>query len=390
MGFRLGALILILIFLMSLPAYGQASAQPQVETLASGLKHPTGIAVASDGKVYFSEFGVEGRLSVYLPEKQIIEAAISRLVSPAAVALAPNGIVYVAESAGGRLWSYNPETGESKIVAEAIQGIWGVAVSRDGTIYLSIKGIPSQENPEGGKILKFNLEGGNTETLVSGLYVPYGLDVASNGDVYFVELGTLSEVRGTLKVLRAATGQVETLLEGLAWPYDVAAAEDGTVYFTVKAGKIYAFKEAGEPELLAEGFKRLYGVALDPQGENLYFTEFGSPVSRDGGDGTLRRIILKGVPGVTETPTATQTVTTTVTKTITKTVTATVTVTPSLSETVEDLKGVVEALAGSLQTISLMVWVTLAVSMVAVAAAVIALLLTLKFPRAGLKRRRQT
>jgi sugar lactone lactonase YvrE len=365
MGYRLGGLILIM-FLASFPAYGYASAQPQVETLASGLKHPTGIAVAPDGKVYFSEFGVEGHLSVYLPEKQIIEVAVSKLVSPAGVALAPDGTVYVVESAEGRLWSYNPKTGESKIVVEAVQGIWGVAVSQDGTIYLSIKGIPSQENPEGGKILKFNLESGDTETLVSGLYVPYGLDVASNGDIYFVEFGTLSEVRGTLKVLRAATGQVETLLEGLAWPYDVAAAEDGTVYFTVKAGKIYAFKEAGEPELLAEGFKRLYGIALDPQGENLYFTEFGSPVSRDGGDGTLRRIILKGVPGVTETPTATQTVTATVTKTITKTVTATVTVTPSLSETVEDLKGVVEALA------------------------VIALLLTLRFPRAGLKRQRQT
>jgi sugar lactone lactonase YvrE len=383
MGYRLGGLILIM-FLASFPAYGYASAQPQVETLASGLKHPTGIAVAPDGKVYFSEFGIEGHLSVYLPEKQIIEVAVSRLVSPAGVALAPDGTVYVVESAEGRLWSYNPKTGESKIVVEAVQGIWGVAVSQDGTIYLSIKGIPSQGNPEGGKILKFNLEGGNTETLVSGLYIPYGLDVASNGDVYFVEFGTLSEVRGTLKVLRAATGQVETLLEGLAWPYDVAVAEDGTVYFTVKAGKIYAFKEAGEPELLAEGFKRLYGVALDPQGENLYFTEFGSPVSRDGGDGTLRCIILKGVPGMTETPTATQTVT----ATVTKTVTATVTVTPSLSETVEDLKGVVEALAGSLQTISLMVWVTLAVSMIAVAAAVIALFLTVRFSRFSLKKKK--
>ncbi|RLI15270.1 MAG: hypothetical protein DRO43_01620, partial [Candidatus Hecatellales archaeon] len=72
----------------------QVSAQPQVETLASGLKHPAGVAVASDGRVYFSEFGLEGCLSVYLPDRQIVDVAISGLTSPAGVALAPDGTVY--------------------------------------------------------------------------------------------------------------------------------------------------------------------------------------------------------------------------------------------------------------------------------------------------------
>ncbi|RLI13086.1 MAG: hypothetical protein DRO43_06375 [Candidatus Hecatellales archaeon] len=389
MGFRLGVVVLTILLLAVSPFCCQASAQPQVETLASGLKHPTGVAVASDGKVYLSEFGTEGCLRVYLPDKQLVDVAISGLTSPAGVALAPDGTVYVVESAGGRLWSYNPETGESKVSGEDLQGIWGVTVGKDGSIYLSVKGIPSQDNPEGGKIVKFNPESGAVETLVKGLYVPYGLDVASNGDLYFVEFGTLNETRGTLKVLRASTGQVETLLESLAWPYDVAVAGDGAVYFTVKAGEIYVFKN-GKAELLAEGFTRLYGVALDPQGENLYFVEFGSPVTTgDKGDGTLKRIPLKAAITGTETsPTQTVTATETATKTVTATVTQTVT--PGLGGTVEDLRGAVETLAGSLQTISLMVWVTLAISMIAVAAAVIALLLTLRLSKAGLKRRRQT
>jgi streptogramin lyase len=368
---NLTALILV-VFLVALTFSISASIAQQniqVETLLSKLNHPTGIAVDEDGRIFFTEFAApRGKLWLYDPATGSSKILMSNLTSPSSVAVF-NGKVYVAESGEGRLWVYSLADNSSEVLLEGYAGIWGVSVSQNGTIYFTIKST-------NGKLFRLKPEGGEPELLASNLNVPYGLDVASNGDVFFVEFGRPMVANGTLKVFRIATGDVQTILENLYNPYDVALF-NGKVYFTNRAGKVYVLEsESEELSVLAEGFKRLYGLDVDQQG-NIYLAEFGSPVSAGGGgDGTIKKIVF-----IYQTRTSTTTPKETVTVTETQTLTETVTITaiPKIHGMLEDLKSNIESLAGSLQAMSWAVWIALALAVLAVAAALAALFLTLRF-----------
>lgn len=332
-------IIIILICGLTLPGQAQSS-QPPVETVAEKLNHPVGIDVAPDGKVYFTEFGLNGALKVLIPGQGKIETAIPNLVSAAGVAVGPEGKVYVVETAEGKVWSYDPETGRADVVTEA-KGIWGIDLDAEGNIYLTVR------SKDEGKVLKIPAGGGQPETLIEGLTLPYGLDVASNGDIYIAEFGELASPTGTIKVWRAASGKLETLASNLANPYDVAVAQDGTVYFTVKAGKVYIIRE-GEVKLFVEGFMRLYGIALTSDGSTLYLAEFGSPAGVSGreGDGTIRKITL--VPPITE-----------------------------------QLKESLESLEEAVSSLSMMVWLAVVVSIVSLAVSLTVLALAMKMAKSG-------
>ncbi|MEM3736860.1 MAG: hypothetical protein QXJ75_02035 [Candidatus Bathyarchaeia archaeon] len=257
-----------------------ANSQPQVEAILEGLSHPTGVAVDSEGNVYFAEFALEGALKRYSVDGSVT-VLLSPLTSAAGVAVGVEGEVYVVESAEGVLWRAVSGLRGAEVVLEE-PGIWDLAVDSEGTLYVSVRSV-------NGSLIKLPHGADRPEVLLSGLNVPYGIAVDSRGNVYFVEFGSAGAEDGALKMLPKGQLEPVTLAGGLRNPYDVAVDDAGRVYFTEKGGTLKVLEPGSDtPKLLLSELGRVYGIAFDRRG-GLILSSFGSPVG-EGGDGALLRL----------------------------------------------------------------------------------------------------
>ena len=117
--------------------------------LASGLNGPVQLVVGQDGALYVTE--AAGRLlRIPLDASAPLRAVANGLALPEGLAQTPWGSFIVAESAARRLVEIDPATGTRRTVAENLPiglaagpglpppyVVTGVAVGRDGTVYMS-------------------------------------------------------------------------------------------------------------------------------------------------------------------------------------------------------------------------------------------------------------
>lgn len=117
--------------------------------LASGLNGPVQLVVGQDGALYVTE--AAGRLlRIPLDASAPLRAVANGLALPEGLAQTPWGSFIVAESAARRLVEIDPATGTRRTVAENLPiglaagpglpppyVVTGVAVGRDGTVYVS-------------------------------------------------------------------------------------------------------------------------------------------------------------------------------------------------------------------------------------------------------------
>lgn len=242
-------------------------------TLLGGLNYPVGVAVDSDGNVYFTEYGGagEGRLNVLFNNGTLV-SMFSNLTTPTGVAVDSDWL-YFAESSLGLIKKVSLKNFKDvKVVAEGVVGVWGLALDRRGFLYFTVKSV-------NGTLGRVNLQTGGVEVVAENLNVPYGVAVDSTGNIFFVEF-----MGGTLKKVSRLTGEVDVLVENLTSPYAVAVDSDGNVYLTVKAGNLLKFSEVNVSlEVLLSGLGRVYGLTVDPKGFNIYFTGFGDPMRENTG-----------------------------------------------------------------------------------------------------------
>lgn len=135
--------------------------------IATPIRSPAGIAVASDGTVYFADWddnrirriGVDGIISTIAgggafgdPSASGVPARTTRLIQPAGIALAEDGSIYVADQFNGRLRRIGPDgiittiagdgrwgvEGDGGVARSAsLAGPTGVAIGPGGQIYVS-------------------------------------------------------------------------------------------------------------------------------------------------------------------------------------------------------------------------------------------------------------
>ena len=224
-----------------------------IAVIAKSLSRPTGIAVARDGTVIYSQVptpGVGGGLNT-----------LSKL---------------------------NPD-GTSTVLHMGEPEPTNIAIAKDGTIYWTCKsaGVILEQMPDG-----------TTIKLLTGLTKPTGIAVDSKGEnVYFTQVPTPG-VKGsdgglnTVSKLNIATGVVTVLHTGDPEPTDIAVDRKGNVYWTCKsAGVIVEQTAAGVTSVVLKGLHSPTGIVVDKSGRNIYFTEVPTPGVKgvDGGTNTVNR-----------------------------------------------------------------------------------------------------
>ena len=242
-------------------------------TLVSGLDNPSGIALDTEGNLYY---GNVGRTILY---------HIS-------------SIYYT--SMGFELFKRRPDgtvtsLGQVRDTPGSISiGGWGfdIAVGSSGEIYFNHPSVYNDSKLiRAGSIEKLDPDG-TRHTLISGLDNPSGIAFDTEGNLYYgnVTSGSLSvslfkrSPDGTMTSL----GQVFDTSAGSVsisgWGFDIAVGSSGEIYFNhpsvygdsklIRSGSIEKLDPDGTRSTLVSGLDNPSGIAIDSEG-NLYYGNVG-------------------------------------------------------------------------------------------------------------------
>jgi hypothetical protein len=107
----------------------------QKQLWSPSIGSTAGMGILPDGSVVFCELN-QGAIKRAYPNGSVV-VVLGGLLYPNGLDIGPDGFIYVAENAGGRVRRIDPDTGEFSIVALGLQGPNGVAFSNDpGLLYV--------------------------------------------------------------------------------------------------------------------------------------------------------------------------------------------------------------------------------------------------------------
>jgi len=268
------ALSSVLPFLLLLLAVPTLSAQTAhfsyaEQTIVSGLRYPTGVAVDGSGNVYIADHN-NGRVLKETPSGSgYTQTTIgSGFAAPAGVAVDSSGNVYVVDDTLGELIKETLSGGvyTQTTIDSGFGFLKGVAVDGSGNVYVSDYMLAEvfKETPSGGSY---------TRTVLSSSFRPDGVAVDGSGNVYVAQY-TLGEV---FKETPSGGGAyTQTVLFSGLRPVGVAVDGSGNLYIA-DTGNNRALKETLSggtytQTTLIGGLNLPQGVAVDGSG-NVYIAD---------------------------------------------------------------------------------------------------------------------
>lgn len=173
------------------------------------------------------------------------------------VASSVDGWIVAGESASALFASelvLYDETGEHEVLADDLEGVSGVAVDLDGSIYAAV----THED----RIVRIDLSGNQT-LIADGLRRPQALVLSTDGKLY----ATINQRTDDLEAHGYGDTVVEILPDGtlrviaeVEECYALALDDDGSVYVTSPSA-VWRINEAGEVSRFASGFMGASGIA---------------------------------------------------------------------------------------------------------------------------------
>jgi sugar lactone lactonase YvrE len=223
---------------------------------------PNAFEVGPDGKLYFPVMGRNEiwRVSLDGGEPEVVAKDLG---VPDSVKFDSKGRIVSTQVHSGQVLRIDPRTGEREVLADLTPGLDNVSFIGDR---IFISAIP-------GNIYEL-LGGGKTRAVISGgLNWPLGLAMGADGVIFVADGPFTYYVR---------PGGALTLAAMLFTPGNpgycrgVAASGPGEVVVTTANGAVARYQpEAQTSEILADGYDRLYGVAIAPGGA-IVFAEAGA------------------------------------------------------------------------------------------------------------------
>ncbi|HSE15578.1 MAG TPA: NHL repeat-containing protein [Pyrinomonadaceae bacterium] len=258
----------------------------------SGFSDPFGIAIAADGTIYVADAGESNRIRKISPDGNVTTFAggeegfadgaglSASFNTPSALALGPDGNLYVADTGNNRIRKITPDGSVSTVAGDGAAGYVdgpaakaqfngpiGVAVSPAGDIYVAdtyndvIRMITSE-----GEVT--TVAGGGApgyadgEQKVALFDTPSGIIVVENSSLIVADTGN----RRLRKV--SAEGSVTTLPvsgEELSRPVGLAFSHDHFLYVTeLDRSRVIQIAPDGVARVIAEEFNQPTGIAIGP------------------------------------------------------------------------------------------------------------------------------
>ena len=241
---------------------------------AGSFVEPDDVQIGSDGKLWVADKGEDGQPATTLNGKlikvdpvtgaQSVVSAGGNMFNPTAIAIAPNGLVFVADrgptslaNADGRVVQVDPATGAQTVITDAnlLQEPRGIAVGRDGTLYV--------DDIADDQIVKVNPAGGQQTALHTGapLTNPEQLTVDTTGRLLVANAGAT----GTIFAVDPNTGVPTALASNttLAALEGITRSLDGSFLTVARStGPVVRTSATGTSAVLSTGgqFKETTGL----------------------------------------------------------------------------------------------------------------------------------
>lgn len=230
--------------------------------LLENVPMPNAMEVGPDGLLYFPVMGTNEIWRVD-PEGGAPEVVARDLGVPDAVKFDARGCIVSTQVASGQVLRIDPRTGERAVVADIAPGLDNLTFVGDRLFVSSISG----------QINEILADGGIRPLVPDGLQWPLGLAMGADG-VLFVADGAF-----TYTLVPGGAPQCVGMLFTPGFPgyvRGVAAVASGDYVVSTANGQIARWRPARQQsEVLADGFDRLYGVAVAPDGA-VAFAEGGA------------------------------------------------------------------------------------------------------------------
>jgi hypothetical protein len=221
---------------IALSAHSVNAGEFKTRVVASGLNRPTGIVAGGD-ELYFTEIPNPGTPN------------------------AGNGVKRL-DLCDWTVTTVN--TGEPEPV--------NITMDRHGQIYWTCR--------TAGVILTQD-DDGETTPVLRGLSMPSGIAVDRWGRVFFTQIptpGVPGTMGGSNNVAVLSRDGVNILNMGEPEPQDIAVSRKGELYWTCKTAGVILERDArGQVGVLLGGLNHPTGIALNRQGNRLYWTEVPTP-----------------------------------------------------------------------------------------------------------------
>jgi streptogramin lyase len=283
-----GLLMVLSVGLVTPPA-GAATGDVTEFTVPTAVSLPQGIAVGSDGAVWFAERSANaiGRLENGSFSEYPLPITGS---TPFWVATGPDGNVWFTERSGNRIGRITP-TGvltEYSIPTSNSQPA-GITAGPDGAMWFTEQAIT------GNRIGRITTAGQITEfTLPHASSGPFGITAGPDSALWFTEQTTTTGNR----IGRITTaGQITEfpLLFSNRQPADITVGGDGNLWFTERAGNAIGRISTGgsiDEFVVPTATPNPVGIAAGPDG-NVWFAELGgNSIGRITPDGTITEFPL--------------------------------------------------------------------------------------------------
>ncbi|MGK0154696.1 MAG: hypothetical protein ACI9SE_001649 [Neolewinella sp.] len=206
--------------------------------------------------------------------KQVLEQG---LASPTGITLAPNGDLYFSEvptpGVGGAM-SQNTVR-----VRDAQTGVIStIATGEPEPVNLTFAGADLYWTCKSAGVILRRQNGMNAVWRM-GLQSPSGIAAAPNGDILITQIPTPGTANGSNTVDRiVGPGALVTISSGEPEPVDIAVDTAGNAYWTCRTAGVILRNDAvtGMTSLVLNGLDQPTGIDVDDAG-NLYFTEIPTP-----------------------------------------------------------------------------------------------------------------
>ncbi|MEO8653965.1 MAG: hypothetical protein ABI409_07575 [Ramlibacter sp.] len=269
-----------------------------------------GFEVGPDGMLY-GPLWFKGQVVKIDPANGAITVINSEFKTPAAANLDGKGNLWVVDTKTGELCKVELANGRKTVVKQLKPALDNLAISPDGTVYVS--------NMADNSIQAYNPATGDLRTLTSGkLAVPAGLKIDGN-DLYVAEIFSFRKVdartgdvqdifrmqasdmdypfavgispthfaltswfTGTVQLVERATLKTSAMIHGLKAPFDAIPMPDGSViYAEIATGSITRASgdKFGERKVIAQGLAGPVQMVIGKDG-GLYVTEAAGKLTR--------------------------------------------------------------------------------------------------------------